>query len=217
MNKLSSQPASPSADKIAWQGAGWTVVLDLSGGVITHATLTWNNPAGDTAFLAALCGRLQGMGLREARDHGVQYALSPNSGQKVAGIVLPANYSVTSRAAEQVLRQAIDGVLSPDPAQWNFEDHGLSAAWTHLALDERLRRVDELTAAYLKAAGLSDAVSIVEIDQYDRVFVLFAPEFPVPAKPKALMDLEHHIRAATGERIELFVSEMKDNNRIRRL
>ena len=49
------------------------------------------------------------------------------------------------------------------------------------------------------------------------MFVQFGEDFPVAQKPFILMQLERHVRNATNERIELFVSELKDNNRIRRL
>lgn len=212
-------PSTIQTGQIAWSDEAWAITLDVANGSIAKAAITWQDPAADAAFLATLCRCLVGMSLREARDHGVQYAnpTEPGAAKHIQGIVMPMNYSVTSRAAEKALRTAIDQVAPPDPAQWNFEDRGLSAAWRKLPVDERRRRLDELLAAALKSAGSPDAATVESIDQHDRVLLQFAPDFPVKAKPPLLMQLERHIRKATGERFEVFVSEMKDNNRIRRL
>lgn len=199
---------------------GWDIAIEVAaGGVILAATVRWNDKGADAGFLASLSRRLVGMTLREARDHGVQYACldAKQGAAAVSGVVLPANHSPTSRAAERALRTTIDSAKPPDPTQWNFEDRGFSPAWSRLPEAERLRRIETLMAAYLESAGHPGALTVTEIDKYDRVFVQFQPEFPLTLKPRMLMQMEHHIRTATGERIELFVSEMKDNNRIRRL
>jgi len=197
---------------------GWTIKLNVNNGLITDAAIAWNNPSADKAFIDALARALKGKGLREARDHGVQYAYaSLNGASPVKGIVIPRNYSDTSRAAVAALRKAIDTVEQPNPADWNFEDHGLSDTWRKIPKDERGKRLEAMIGDYAKKSGLTDAVTVTEIDQYDRVFVQFADDFPVEKKPSALMQLERYVRGETGERIELFVSELKDNNRIRRL
>ncbi len=204
---------------MASDGDDWTIKLTVNNGVISDAAIAWRNPAADKAFLDALARALKGKGLREARDHGVQYAYASlqNGAVPVKGIVIPANYSETSRAAVKALRKAIDEAEQPNPADWNFEDHGLSDAWRKIPTDERSRRLETMIGAYLKESGLANAATVTEIDQYDRVFVQFSDDFPGEKKPSALMQLERYVRGETGERIELFVSELKDNNRIRRL
>ncbi len=206
---------------VSWKGDGWSVSLDLDGELISKAAVQSDNANADAAFLATLNACLKGMTLRQARDHGVQHAClkfyADGKAVPVKGIVMPRNYSATSRDAAQALRSAIDAVQKPDLENWNFDDNGLSDAWRKLPLETRMARLDGLVAEYLKKAGHPDAAEITEIDEYERVFLLFKPEFPIDAKPPLLMQLERYIRNATAERIELFVSELKDNNRTRRL
>lgn len=208
-------------DRVTRQGNGWTIDLSLEKGAIATASIRWDNEASDAVFLKTLSHILKGMSLREARDHGVQHACAAlkaaGKGTKVAGIVIPANYSETSREAVKALRTAIDTATPPKPADWNFEDHGLSDAWRRKSKKQRTQQLETLFKKYLQTSGLSDVVSVANIDEYDRVFILFDEGFSVTQKPSVIMQLERHVRRATGERVELFVSEMKDNNRIRRL
>ncbi len=221
MNTAAPPLPEPTPDRVTWQGNGWTIDLTLENGAIATASIRWDNEASDAVFLTTLSHSLKGMSLREARDHGVQYACAAlkaaGKGTKVAGIVIPANYSETSREVVKALRTAIDSATPPKPADWNFEDHGLSDAWRRNSTEQRTQQLEALFKEYLQASGLPDGVSVADIDQYDRVFILFDEGFSVAQKSSVLMQLERHVRRATGERIELFVSEMKDNNRIRRL
>src|SRR3954471_8323754 len=98
-------PKSPPVDpvsRVSWQRDGWIIELALDNDIITTATLQWNDPSADGVFLAQLGQSLKGMGLRQARDHGVQYAIGGTAA--IPGIIMPANYSPTSRAAVKALR-----------------------------------------------------------------------------------------------------------------
>lgn len=130
---------------------------------------------------------------------------------------MPVNYSLTSRGAERALRLAADSAISPDPAVWNFDDSGFSAVWSALSEEERRRRIEALVGEFLGKRGLADAAVIAYIDVHHRVFLEFKRDFPPAEKPALLMQVERHVRSGTGERVELFVAEMKDNNRLRRL
>jgi hypothetical protein len=193
----------------------------MVGDLIAEAIVTTEAPGHDGAFLGVLNDCLKGMTLRQARDHGVQHAcLTAAANTKalpVSGIAMPTNYSTTSRAAAKALRAAIDGVLPVDLVNWNFDDNGLSEEWRKLPIETRRAKLDTLIGEFLKQTGQTDAVIVTDIDVHDRVFMQFKPDFPLDDKPVMLMKLERHVRSATGERIELFMSEMKDNNRIRRL
>ncbi len=212
-------PKLPS--RIDWTGEGWSVNINLSGDLIADAKVSTDEAGFDGVFLGTLNACLKGMTLRQARDHGVQHAcLNATAGKKappVSGIMMPANYSPTSRAAAKALRAAIDGVLPIDLVNWNFDDNGLSEAWRKLPIETRRAKLEALIGEFLKQSGQNDAVIVTDIDVHDRVFMQFKPDFPLDDKPIMLMKLERYVRSATGERIELFMSEMKDNNRIRRL
>lgn len=217
----SSKPAVQLPSRIAWRDDGWTIDLQLNNGVIAKADISSTNAETDNAFLRVLEKSLVGMSPRQARDHGVQYVCAKQEADgvksKVAGILMPSNYSAASRSAASALRVAIDQAVAPQPDEWNFEDQGLSEAWRAIPKEDRSRKLEGLIKEFLKKIDLPDAAIVTDIDVYDRVFLQFQEDFPVAQKPPVLMQLEKHVRHATGERIELFVSEMKDNNRIRRL
>lgn len=208
-------------DHIRWQADGWSIELKATAGVISQASITCADAAADHSLISLLAQSIVGMGLREARDHGVQYACMKQQagGGKpaVSGIVMPTNYSPTSKAAARALRLAIDAAAPPDPTNWNFEDHGLSDQWRAIPVASRRGKLESLIKQYLQKLNLPDAAAVTDIDEYDRVFLQFKDDFPIERKPPILMELERTVRQQTGERIELFMSEMKDNNRIRRL
>jgi hypothetical protein len=213
-------PTKPPG-RVDWTGEGWSVTLVMIRDEIAEAKVSTDMAAHDVAFLGVLNGCLKGMTLRQARDHGVQHAcLKAAADQKalpVNGILMPVNFSPTSRAAAKALRAAIDAVMPVDLVHWNFEDNGLSEAWRKLPLETRRAKLNALIGEFLKQTGQPDAVIVTDIDVHDRVFMQFRSDFPLDSKPVLLMSLERHLRSRTGERIELFMSEMKDNNRIRRL
>jgi hypothetical protein len=60
-------------------------------------------------------------------------------------------------------------------------------------------------------------MDVVGIEGNIRVLVAFAEGVGYQAKPGLLMASERKLRAATGNRLEVFAEEMRDGNRIRRL
>jgi hypothetical protein len=83
---------------------------------------------------------------------------------------------------------------------------------------EKTERLEALIQDYRGQTGLDEtAMAVFEIDQYDRVVVMFGADVPVWYKPPHLLALERWLRQETGERIEVFVEIAKDSNRIRRL
>jgi hypothetical protein len=83
---------------------------------------------------------------------------------------------------------------------------------------EKIERLEALIQDYREQTDLDPtAMAVFEIDQYDRVVVIFDDGVPVWDKPPHLLALERWLRQETGERIEVFVETVKDSNRIRRL
>jgi hypothetical protein len=74
-----------------------------------------------------------------------------------------------------------------------------------------------LAPAVAEAGFGPDDAWIADIERGFRVVVAFAAGVAPAAKPGFLMRLERRMRAATGQRLELYMDEMKDQNRIRRL
>ena len=61
------------------------------------------------------------------------------------------------------------------------------------------------------------AMVAVGVESNLRVLIAFAAELGYDRKPALLMAFERQLRAATGDRLEVFAEEMADGNRIRRL
>jgi hypothetical protein len=58
---------------------------------------------------------------------------------------------------------------------------------------------------------------ISRIERGTRVTIAFADGVPYAVKPTLMMMLERRLRKETGIPLELFMEEMKDVNKIRRL
>ena len=57
----------------------------------------------------------------------------------------------------------------------------------------------------------------VGVENNIRVLLAFSEEVGYQQKPALLMDAESKLRAATGDRLEVFAEEMADENKLRRL
>jgi hypothetical protein len=78
--------------------------------------------------------------------------------------------------------------------------------------------IKPIVARFLRAQGMGeDDIFISAIDRGTRVTVAFSERVSYAAKPKLMMQLEQALRHETGDPLELFMEEMKDANRIRRL
>lgn len=180
--------------------------------------------APEGAILDVLCGYAAGAPVREVVEHGLVYALQrlrdPDVAPPVEGIVTPRNagacFAIPLKLVAALRREA--ETRFGRHGDTNFFDRPYSSAWKKL--DKNGKR--DLVMPHIESFKAThrigpDAFELVEIDKYDRLFLVFSDEIPVWDKPGMLMDLERWLREKTGERIELFTEVVKDANRIRRL
>lgn len=211
------------------------VTLSLGIGHDGHISEARHADAEDPATSAVMdiiCRIVEGRPVQDAADHGAVHAIEaltdPEQPRPVAGILTPRNAGAPFllgqkllRAADQLFRAETGAMRQP-----NEFDRPYSDAWLQLDDKEKRAAIDPVLARFRQAEGIaSEDLSIVTIDRYDRVELMFrdgipfVEEDPVPywRKPILLRRLEAKLRRELGERIEVFVAEVKDQNAIRRL
>lgn len=205
-----------------YQGRHLTVgLLDQT---VVSAVFEGAETSREAEILNVLAARIKGVSFREAAEHAAVYAtrdlLEKGLLLRPTGVVLTCNAGSELALAEHLLRQTYLAWRGEAPADndWNFEDRGLSPSWLGLPREEKLSVARQHLTAFLQRHTMSPSTFVIsELDKHERINVRFGEEVPVAVKPGLLMDFEHYLRKHTGERLEVFVSEMKDLNRIRRL
>lgn len=220
-----SSPSAETPDVSAAEGDfEMHLALDVSGKSIRAAWFSAPDNAPEAAVLDLLCDYAAGATVRELVEHGLIYVLQelrdPSVPAPVSGILTPRNagpcFAGPLRLLATLRRAAEAEFGKPDGT--NFFDRPYSTHWKSLDKEGKRALVAPHIDAFRAARGISpEAFELVEIDQYDRLFLVFSDEIPAWDKPGLLMEMEHWLRDKTGERIELFTEVVKDENRIRRL
>lgn len=162
-----------------------------------------------------------GYSLRECAEHSAIFAVSEvtkaSSASPQNGIIGLHQVSPTLKAAQDILRQINRSVQSSEDG-WNFNDRGLSQAWTAQSKERQRSQIERIQNDLLEKLGFGlTALKLEIIDQYGRLFYQFSEQIEAMTKASLLMKLEHELQDKLGERIEVFLTEMKDQNKIRRL
>ena len=88
-------------------------------------------------------------------------------------------------------------------------------------MDDKLKALAEYISAALSGAVLSSEIRhgelICRIERGTRVTIAFGEAVSYAVKPKLMMTIEQRLRRKTGDPLELFMQDMKDANKIRRL
>lgn len=175
-------------------------------------------------LLDVFCRAVEGLPLREAADHGAIHALE-RLRQESPSFALRGIVTVHSAGSGFVTCETlIRGVLheherrsGPVPIQ-NFWNPPLSEAWRRMDTAARLATLKPIVGGFLAAAGLGENdLWLVRIERMARIVVGFGAAVSHNQKPILLRNLESAIRRKTGDRLELYMEEMKDDNTIRRL
>ena len=174
-------------------------------------------------MLDVVGGLIEGRPLQEAADHAGHHLvarLRNGAAAPVAGIVSPWNADPLFHLPMRLLRRinadhrARRGIESLDN-KWNPK---LSKDWARLDEAAQIARLAPILAGLVAENGLAEgAMEVVAVERNLRVFVAFADDFDYARKPPLLLALERRLRAATGDRLEVFAEDKKDANRIRRL
>ena len=175
-------------------------------------------------LLDVLCRTVEGLPLREAADHGAIHALEL---LRQAGPSIAIRGIVTVRSAGSgflMCETLIRGVLHEHerhagalPIE-NFWNPPLSDAWRRKDTAQRLAALKPIVDEFRATAGLGENdLWLARIERVARIIVGFGAAIGHDQKPILLRKLESAIRRKTGDRLELYMEEMKDDNTIRRL
>lgn len=221
----SGQANNPAtAIEIVGKYEGRHLTVGLLDQMVVSAIFEGAETPREANVLNALAARMKGVSFREAAEHAAVYAtrdlLENGLLVRPTGVALTCNAGSELVRAECLLRQTYLAWRGEAPADndWNFEDRGLSATWLGLLREEKLTVARKHLATFLQQRTMLPSTFVIsELDKHERINVRFGDDVPVAVKPGLLMEFEHYLRKHTGERLEVFVSEMKDLNRIRRL
>lgn len=208
----------------AVDGLEIAITVDSDRDRISAARYDGEPTPAERAVLKQLCVFALGASPRELVEHGLIFVVErlrdPDAPRPVEGILGPRSAGPCFQRPRQLLRALRGAVLA---ARGAFEgdnvfDRPYSDTWLTLPAAEKIERLEALIQDYREQTDLDPtAMAVFEIDQYDRVVVIFDDGVPVWDKPPHLLALERWLRQETGERIEVFVETVKDSNRIRRL
>ena len=183
--------------------------------------------AGSEALIGVLetfCAAVEALPLREAADHGAIHALARLRGnaltRPVMGILTPRSAGAAFVCCEHLVRAILaqHAAETGDGSTANFWSPGLSSAWRARSDAERIAVLEPVMRKFHADRQLTeDDIWIAAIEKTRRVVIGFGPGVDYREKPGILMRLEIQMRRETGDALELFMSEAKDSNPIRRL
>jgi hypothetical protein len=222
----SIDPSANAADEGQLQAEdnGRRLTLGLRRGRIVSAAHEGVADSAERAVFDAFCQILEGLPLQEAADHAGHHVMTrlrdPEQSRPVPGIVTPWNADPLFHRPMRLIRRIRDDHAARRPAASveNFWNPTFSKDWLRLAEAEQVARVEEILGDFQAERSLAPGSLVaVGVENNIRVLLAFSEEVGYAQKPALLMDVERKLRAATGDRLEVFAEEMADGNRIRRL
>ncbi len=172
--------------------------------------------------METFCSIIAGRPLQEAADHGAIYTVHalPKLAAKVPGISTPHNAGPEFMLAQRLMRKVHAAACrhfesGPRENHWYLR---AATEWQAKSEAEQAAELKPIVADFLRQKAFPEgSLWISKIEKGTRVTVAFADNVIYNAKPGLLMALEQHLRNSTGNPIELFMDELKDANKIRRL
>ncbi|HWB79379.1 MAG TPA: hypothetical protein VG755_30665 [Nannocystaceae bacterium] len=216
-------PVLDDAAHVVVEGCDGDVVLTLAVNPTTlriaQAAFAGAADRSEAGMLEALCCAIEGLPLIEAADHGairLEHALRDGAAP-VPGIVTPRAAGSAFDLPHALLRDAL--------ASWRTQvgaldrtstfDAGPAEAWR--AMDDAARK----GAIAAVISGFTEDHAL-PADQFALVAIEFDVRLVLHAAPHAklaplVMALERSIRDALDPRLEVYLEEIRDRNKLRRL
>ena len=216
--------AANGAERLAAAENGTSLQLLVRRGKILRAAHEGAGDPAQRAVLDVFCLAVEGLPMQEAADHGGHHTLArlrdSEATAPVPGIVTPCNADLLFQLPARLLRAAHADYRAGHEIRSveNFWNPTISKAWLRLDEAAQIARLETVLSRFLVDEGLEAGdACVVGVENNIRIVLAFAESVAYDRKPPLLMDFERRVRAATGDRIEVFAEEMKDTNRIRRL
>jgi hypothetical protein len=204
---------------------GVTLTIRLHAGpYIAEAAHRGAESLATIAVLDTFCAELPGMTVQEAAEHGVvrlEYRMRANARQRpVPGIVLPRNADVMFdlparliRSLAAVYREKTGKVFGEN----NFTRR-VDQAWLRLTDEEKIVKLNAVLGEHIVSLGLlDDDVQVIAVEQQVRLTIAFRDTVAVQKKPRFIRDFEHVLHETLEPSLQVFMSEVKDANVLRRL
>ena len=204
---------------------GVTLTIRVNaGGFIAEAAHRGTEALATTAVLDTFCDLLTGMTVQEAAEHGVirlEFHMRANARQRpVAGIVLPRNADVVFDLPSRLIRAL--GIVYRERTGKVFGENNFTrrvdADWLRLGDEEKVAKLNALLQERIVSLGLApDDARVIGVEQQCRVTISFRETVPVQKKPRFIRDFEHVLHDVLEPSLQVFMSEVKDANALRRL
>lgn len=169
-------------------------------------------------LLTTLAGLCIGLPILEAADHGaikLEYSLRTNGSRPRSGIVIAEGVDPAFNVVSALMR----AILADYRKQTGFKDvhnsFDVAPGPRWMQADEAGRRA-QLEQAF-GTAGLAEHVAKIVAIEYDVRVVVALSGVPAGQAARMLTLLERAAKERVDPRLELFLSELKDSNKLRRL
>ncbi|MBC8072706.1 MAG: hypothetical protein IAG13_30580 [Deltaproteobacteria bacterium] len=216
-------PVLEGPDWIIVEGTDGEVALTLAVDPVRHTIVQASfSGAGDrleVGVLETLCTIIELLPIIEAADHGVlrlEHTLRTGA-PPVPGIVTPKAAAEIFDRPHALLRDALASYRAATgyAELTSSHDGGPSAQWRARASDERHAAIAGCVASFIATRDLpADAFRLVAIEFDVRLVFRAAPN---PELPRLTMALERAIRHDLDPRLEVYLEEIRDRNKLRRL
>ena len=160
---------------------------------------------------------VQNKKIQEVYDHATLYVMEKFSKKTLTKILLVKNHKEQFyRDLQDLLRSIAREIIREHPVKKtiNFSYKNTSSWWLLLSANEKEKIIYD---NFEKQTNLSkEDIKILNIEK-NKITVEFLGEIKPEAKAKTLLDMEYFLRKNVESTLELFVEEMKDQSKLRRL
>ncbi len=216
--------AALSPTRVEASDAGCRLVLEVSPAHTIQGAWAEAEQPLDARLLAELCRIVCGLPLLEACYHGairLEHRLRPTPGARaVAGIALPRAVHPRFALVESLLGAALAQYrrLTGFSELSSRYDARPAQAWLEANAAERQAQLERALAEVLPGFGLAEGDVSVAAIRYDvRVELAFSEAWRRFDQPRLVRDLEAALRDRVDARLEIYVEELRDKNKLRRL
>ncbi|TPV96808.1 MAG: hypothetical protein B7733_02685 [Myxococcales bacterium FL481] len=221
---ISRRPQSPTERVVEASHAALSLTLYVD--AATHRVTTAYFAADAPVVAGALkltCDLAIGRSIQELADHGVLHAaaaLEPIASAPVPGIVHPARLCRAFARVESMLRDIrqiyAERYDRRDTA--NNEDLGPGPTWKRMPLAKRRAVVERELARFSSQRNLTEStMGWAELVDDVRLTLTIDDSVPAADKPALLMAAETWLRRSIDTRLEVYLAERRDKNKLRRL
>tara|TARA_Y100000590_G_C15692229_1_gene1003833 strand:+ start:230 stop:1375 length:1146 start_codon:yes stop_codon:yes gene_type:complete len=172
------------------------------------------------SFFNLLCETIINVPIYEVKDHSliiIENKLRPEKVKKeINGVIIPIYISDLFKETQELLDDAyiksksvFDGMPSV-----NEYDYKISEEWKNLNLNQKQNKVMEIINEFENENSIAKGDIFLEKIEFNTRIIVYIKDNKLDVQ-RILFNLENKIRSKIDKRLELFYSEMLDNNKLR--